>query len=72
MISCLGRGVGLYREANVESNILAETIGGGSPLALAGMFAGGEIGPVGGRTFVHTYTTTVALLRARHENDSTF
>ena len=33
------------------------------PLALTGFLAGGEIGPVGSRTFVHTYTTTIGLLR---------
>ena len=32
-------------------------------LALTGFLAGGEIGPVGSRTFVHTYTTTIGLLR---------
>jgi len=60
MVSCLGRGEALYGEADVESEALRETYGS---LALAGLFAGGEIGPVGARTFVHTYTTTVGLLR---------
>ena len=36
----------------------AQTAGG-----LAGWFAGGEIGPVGHRTFVHTYTAALALIR---------
>ena len=60
--SCLGRGEALFGgEANVESRALQQELGG--QLELAGWFAGGEIGPVGRRTFVHTYTSTAALLR---------
>ena len=60
--SCLGRGESLFGgEANVESRALLQELGG--QLELAGWFAGGEIGPVGRRTFVHTYTSTAALLR---------
>jgi small ligand-binding sensory domain FIST len=32
----------------------------GSP-ALAGMFCAGEIGPVGGRSFVHGFTASVLV-----------
>ena len=62
MIPCVGRGPTLYGAEGVESAELARALG--SSLQLAGFFAGGEIGPVGSRTFVHTYTTTVGLLRA--------
>ncbi|EOD26893.1 hypothetical protein EMIHUDRAFT_114865 [Emiliania huxleyi CCMP1516] len=67
-VPCVGRGAALYGEEGVESAVLQQSMGS---LALAdhappaGFFAGGEIGPVGARTFVHTYTTTVGLLRAR-------
>ena len=60
MVPCLGRGAGLYGEHDVEINELTRSLG---PLALTGFLAGGEIGPVGSRTFVHTYTTTIGLLR---------
>ena len=63
MVSCLGRGESLYGEQGVEIRMLRNTLG--SQLALAGFKAGGEIGPVGSRTYVHTFTTTVGLLRAR-------
>lgn len=59
--SCLGRGESLFGEADVESRALRGQLG--ETLELAGWFAGGEIGPVGRRTFVHTYTSTAALLR---------
>jgi small ligand-binding sensory domain FIST len=31
------------------------------PIPLAGFFAQGEIGPVGGRNFLHGYTASMAL-----------
>jgi small ligand-binding sensory domain FIST len=31
------------------------------PLPLAGFFAAGELGPVGGQNFVHGYTASLAL-----------
>jgi small ligand-binding sensory domain FIST len=33
--------------------------------AVAGFFAAGEIGPVGGRNFMHGFTASVAVFRAR-------
>ena len=67
MVSCLGRGQGLFGENDVEPSILAETFG--SPLELTGWFAGGEVGPVGAKTHVHTYTSALALLRTRQRPD---
>ena len=59
MVPCVGRGPALYGAEGVESAAL------GHSLELAGFFANGEIGPVGGRTFVHTFSTSVGLLRRR-------
>ena len=59
MVPCVGRGPALYGADGVESEAL------GPSLELAGFFANGEIGPVGGRTFVHTFSTSVGLLRRR-------
>jgi small ligand-binding sensory domain FIST len=41
-----------------DSNALADALG--TP-ALAGFFCGGEIGPVGGRTFLHGFTATAVI-----------
>ena len=65
MVSCLGRGEPLYGEAGVETAELKAALGDSA--ALAGFFAGGEVGPVGARTFVHTYTTTIGLLRDKQQ-----
>ncbi|EGB05124.1 hypothetical protein AURANDRAFT_66694 [Aureococcus anophagefferens] len=61
IVPCVGRGPALYGEADVESRALAAALG--RELELAGFFANGEIGPVGARTFVHTFSTVVGLLR---------
>lgn len=63
IVSCAGRGEALYGEAGVETAVLREELG--STCELGGWFANGEIGPVGRRSVVHTFTTTVALLRDR-------
>jgi len=34
-------------------------------IPVAGFFAQGEIGPIGGRNFLHGYTASVAVFRPR-------
>jgi small ligand-binding sensory domain FIST len=41
-----------------DARLVHEALGGD---AIAGFFCGGEIGPVGGQTFVHGFTATLAL-----------
>lgn len=62
MFSCLGRGLGLYGQANFDSRLLAQHWPG---VTLSGFFCNGEIGPVAGGTFLHGYTSVFALLRSR-------
>jgi small ligand-binding sensory domain FIST len=35
--------------------------------AVAGMFCAGEIGPVGGRSFVHGFTASILLFHDGHQ-----
>jgi small ligand-binding sensory domain FIST len=58
LFSCNGRGRAMFEEADHDSRALAEALG--AP-ALAGFFCGGEIGPVGGRSFLHGFTATMAI-----------
>jgi len=58
MFSCLGRGLNLYGEPDHDSRVISEVLG---ELPLGGFFCNGEIGPVQGRTFVHGYTSALAL-----------
>lgn len=60
LFSCCGRGKGLYGESDHDA-ILVQSLRG--PVPLAGFFANGEFGPVGGRNFVHGYTSSLALIK---------
>jgi small ligand-binding sensory domain FIST len=58
LFSCCGRGEGLFGHAHHDSTVVRERMG---PIPVAGFFAQGEIGPVGGRNFLHGYTASVAV-----------
>lgn len=63
LFSCNGRGVRMFGSANHDIGCLQSAFG--EPVPAAGFFAMGEIGPVGGRNFVHGFTASVALFRSR-------
>jgi small ligand-binding sensory domain FIST len=58
LISCNGRGAGMFGHAHHDASALDDELGGAPA---AGFFAAGEIGPVGGEYFVHGFTATVAV-----------
>jgi small ligand-binding sensory domain FIST len=58
LISCNGRGTGMFGHAHHDASALDHVLGGAPA---AGFFAAGEIGPVGGEYFVHGFTATVAV-----------
>ncbi|MGZ3423407.1 MAG: FIST signal transduction protein [Polyangiales bacterium] len=60
LFSCLGRGQGLYGVPNHDSDAFHRALG---DVPLGGFFCNGEIGPIGGRTFLHGYTSSFALFR---------
>jgi small ligand-binding sensory domain FIST len=62
LFSCLGRGQGLYGHPNHDSDLFCRRLG---DVPLGGFFCNGELGPVGGRTFLHGYTSAFALFRPR-------
>jgi small ligand-binding sensory domain FIST len=59
LFACNGRGVGLFGSEDHDARTVREVLG---PLAVAGLFCNGEIGPVGGSTFIHGYTASLGLL----------
>lgn len=61
IISCGARGMQLYGSEGVESQALRQAWGRRVPTV--GFFAGGEIGPVGRRTYMHGFTTSCLLVR---------
>lgn len=58
VFSCNGRGSAMFGVADHDAAAIDEELGGAPS---AGFFAAGEIGPVGGRSFLHGFTATVAL-----------
>lgn len=60
MFACIGRGQGLYGVENFDSRRLEEYLGA---IPLGGFFCNGEIGPIGGTTFIHGYTSVFGLCR---------
>ena len=58
VFTCNGRGRGMFGSRDHDAHALAEEFGG-SPAA--GFFAAGEIGPVGGEYFLHSFTATIAV-----------
>lgn len=58
LFSCCGRGKGLFGVPNHDASVLGEQLGA---IPLAGFFAQGELGPVGGRNFLHGYTASIAI-----------
>lgn len=58
LFSCCGRGKGLFGVPNHDAAVLGEQLGA---IPLAGFFAQGELGPVGGRNFLHGYTASIAI-----------
>src|SRR5918992_795923 len=62
LFSCLGRGEGLYGRPNFDTGVFREYLG---DVPVGGFFCNGEIGPVGGATFLHGYTSSFGLFRPR-------
>jgi small ligand-binding sensory domain FIST len=62
LFSCLGRGQYLYGHANHDSDCFRKYLG---EIPLAGFFCNGEIGPVGGTTFLHGYTSSFGIIRKK-------
>ncbi len=58
LFTCNGRGTHLFTEANHDAATVEDLLGS---VPLAGAFCAGEIGPIGGRNFLHGFTASVAV-----------
>jgi small ligand-binding sensory domain FIST len=60
LFSCNGRGIRLYDHPNGDVTIIQQNLG---EINMAGLFCAGEIGPVGGKNFLHGHTASLVLFR---------
>jgi small ligand-binding sensory domain FIST len=58
LFTCNGRGLDMFDAPDHDARAVADALGSD---ALAGFFCGGEIGPVGGKAFLHGFTATIAV-----------
>lgn len=61
VFTCTGRGIGLFATADHDAATVNDAVDGG---ATAGLFCAGEIGPVGGRSHLHSQSASILLLDA--------
>jgi small ligand-binding sensory domain FIST len=58
LFTCNGRGTHLFGTPDHDTGVIEERLG---PVPLAGAFCAGEIGPVGGKNFLHGFTASLAV-----------
>jgi small ligand-binding sensory domain FIST len=65
LFTCNGRGTRLFDRPHHDAGVLAEVLG---DVPVAGFFAQGEIGPIGGKNFLHGFTASAALFGSRRDD----
>jgi small ligand-binding sensory domain FIST len=58
LFTCNGRGTRLFDTPHHDARVLRDEVGA---IPVAGFFAQGELGPVGGQNFIHGFTASVVL-----------
>jgi small ligand-binding sensory domain FIST len=61
LFQCSGRGSYLYGRPDHDTEIFREHLG---PVPMGGFFCAGEIGQVGGSTYLHGYTSSFGIFRS--------
>lgn len=62
LFTCNGRGSRLFQGRDHDAAAMKGQLG---PLPVAGFFAQGEIGPIGGKNFLHGFTASIGLFRGK-------
>ena len=57
VFSCNGRGTHMFGTPDHDASAIDDELG----IPTAGLFCNGEIGPIGGKTFLHGFTATMAV-----------
>ena len=62
LCTCNGRGTRLFPEPHHDATVVQDQLG---DIPIAGFFAQGEIGPVSGKNFLHGFTASLVIGRAK-------
>jgi small ligand-binding sensory domain FIST len=62
---CNGRGHRLFGQMDHDASLVQAKSG---PVGLTGFFCNGELGPIGDRNFLHSYTASLALFAEKGKN----
>jgi small ligand-binding sensory domain FIST len=65
LFTCNGRGSRMFGTPNHDAGLVSSILGGAP---LAGLFCAGELGPVGGRNFLHGFSASIAIFANRAPN----
>ena len=60
LFSCNGRGTNLFEDSGHDIGVIKRIM---PQTPIAGFFAAGELGPIGGKNFIHGHTASLALFR---------
>jgi small ligand-binding sensory domain FIST len=61
LFTCNGRGTRMFEQPHHDASVVSQGLG---DIPIAGFFAQGEIGPVGGKNFLHGFTASAAVFSA--------
>ena len=67
LLSCTGRGISLYEQSNHDSNAFTQALG---EIPIGGCFCDGEIGPVRGTTYLHSFTSVFGVFRQKQKKET--
>jgi small ligand-binding sensory domain FIST len=62
LFACNGRGTRMFSQSDHDAGLIAKTFG---EIPLAGLFAAGELGPIGHQNFVHGHTASIAFFEPK-------
>jgi small ligand-binding sensory domain FIST len=67
LFTCNGRGTRLFGRPHHDAAVIRQHLG---DLPTAGFFAQGELGPIGGRNFIHGFTASLVLFEREHHDQA--
>jgi small ligand-binding sensory domain FIST len=67
LFTCAGRGQALFGEPDHDADLVRKSLG---EVPVGGFFCAGEFGPLGRRSFVHTFSASALVVLHQDTEDS--